>query len=87
MPLVEAGGLSFRNATNENVRDGTFPLGRFLFLYINRKPGMPLDPMIREFCRFVFSREGQEIVIEDGYIPVPPEIASEELAKIEPAGS
>ncbi len=48
---------------------------------------MSLDPMIREFFRFVFSREGQEIVIEDGYIPVPPEIASEELAKIETAGS
>ncbi len=44
---------------------------------------MSLDPMIREFFRFVFSREGQEIVIEDGYIPVPPEIASEELAKID----
>ena len=83
VPLAEVEGLPFRDATYENVLDGTYPLGRFLFLYINRRPGMPLDPMIREFCRFVFSREGQEIVIKDGYIPVPPEIASEELAKID----
>ena len=58
------------------------PWGGYLYLYINRHPGKPPDPMIREFCRFVFSREGQEIVVKDGYMPVPLEILREELAKI-----
>ena len=86
VPLAGEEG-PFREATYENVLDGTYPLGRYLFLYINRRPGEPLDPVIREFCRFVFSREGQEIVVKDGYMPVPLEILREELAKIETAGS
>ena len=72
VPLAEEEGPPFRDATYENVLDGTYPLGRYLFLYINRRPGKPLDPMIREFFRFVFSREGQKIVVKDGYMPVPP---------------
>ncbi len=86
VPLAGEEG-PFREATYENVLDGTYPLGRYLFLYINRRPGEPLDPMIREFCRFVFSREGQEIVVKDGYMPIPLEVLLEELAKIETAGS
>ena len=85
VPLAQAAGQPFHDATLENVLDGSYPLGRFLFLYINREPGKPLDPMIREFCRFVFSKEGQEIVIKDGYLPVPFEVVKEELAKLAPA--
>jgi len=86
VPLAENEGEAFHEATLENVLSGTYPLGRFLFLYVNKAPGQPLDPMIREFCRFVFSKEGQEIVIKDGYMPVPYEVVAEELAKLD-AGS
>ena len=82
VPLAGEEGPPFRYGTYENVLDGAYPLGRYLYLYINRRPGQPLDPMIREFCRFVFSREGQEIVVKDGYMPVPLETLREELAKI-----
>ena len=82
VPLAEGQGTPFRDATLANVLDGSYPLGRFLFLYVNKAPGKPLDPMIREFLRFVFYREGQEIVIKDGYMPVPYDVVVEELAVI-----
>ena len=74
--------MPFENASLENVLDGSYPLGRFLYLYVNKTPGEPMDPLVREFARFVFSREGQEIVIKDGYMPVPFEVVVEELAML-----
>ena len=69
-------------ATPEHVYDGTYPLARFLFVYINRDPDKPADPLVREFVTFIFSKEGQEVVIKDGYLPVPAAVAQEEIAKI-----
>ena len=86
VPLADDPTDGFKDASMENVLDGTYPLGRFLYLYINKTPGKPLDPMVREFCRYIFSKEGQEIVIKDGYMPVPFEVVEEELAKLEAAG-
>lgn len=82
VPLAEAEEMPFVNASLANVLDGSYPLGRFLYLYVNKTPGEPLDPLVREFARFVFSREGQEIVIKDGYMPVPFEVVVEELAML-----
>ena len=82
VPLAEAEERPFVDASLANVLDGSYPLGRFLYLYVNKTPGEPLDPLVREFARFVFSREGQEIVIKDGYMPVPFEVVVEELAML-----
>ncbi|MGH7596565.1 MAG: phosphate-binding protein, partial [bacterium] len=43
----------------------------------------PLDPLVREFCKFVLSQEGQQVVIKDGYLPIPAKVAMEELKKLE----
>lgn len=69
------------NATN--VYNGTYPLARFLLLYINKDPQKPLDPLVREFVKFVLSKEGQEVVIKDGYMPLPATVIAEELKKIQ----
>ena len=61
---------------------GTYPLARFLYIYVNHKPGTELDPLRREFIRFVFSKQGQQTVVKDGYFPVTAKIATEELAKL-----
>jgi len=82
VPLAAKDGKPFSEGTLDNVLNGSYPLGRFLYLYINKSPGKPLDPMVREFCKFIFSKEGQEIVIKDGYMPVPYEVVVEELAKL-----
>lgn len=82
VPLTKKEGGEFREGTLANVLDGSYPLGRFLYLYINKAPGKELDPMVREFCKYIFSKQGQEIVIKDGYMPVPYEVVQAELAKL-----
>jgi phosphate transport system substrate-binding protein len=81
--LARKEGQPFQEGTLENVLNGSYPLGRFLYIYINKAPGKPLDPLVREFCKFIFSRQGQEIVVKDGYMPVPFEVVQAELAKLE----
>ncbi|HEX5132780.1 MAG TPA: PstS family phosphate ABC transporter substrate-binding protein, partial [Candidatus Krumholzibacteria bacterium] len=69
-------------ATAEFAYTGKYPLARFLYIYVNQKPGAQLDPLRGEFVRFIFSKEGQASVIKDGYFPVNAKIAGEELARI-----
>jgi len=69
-------------ATADYAYTGTYPLARFLYMYVNHQPGSPLDPLRREFIRFVFSKEGQQSVLKDGYYPVTSRIANEELARL-----
>ena len=83
VPLALETGEPFREGTIENVIDGSYPLGRFLYLYINKAPNKPLDPLVREFCKFIFSKEGQKIVVKDGYMPVPYQVVKEELEKLQ----
>jgi phosphate transport system substrate-binding protein len=61
----------------ENCLSGEYPLARFLYIYVNRKPGEPLDKLTEEFLRFVLSKEGQEVVIKDGYFPLPKALVEE----------
>jgi phosphate transport system substrate-binding protein len=68
--------------TAENVYKQKYPLFRFLNLYVNVKPGAELDPLRREFIRFVFSRQGQQAVVKDGYYPIPASLAARELEKL-----
>ncbi len=81
VPLVKKGN-SYKEAVIENVLDGSYPLARFLYVYINKKPGKPLDPLILEFVKYILSKEGQGVVIKDGYIPLPASVIEEELGKI-----
>ena len=62
---------------------GKYPLARFLYVYVNRAPGKPLDPLVREFLKLVLSREGQEVVVKDGYLPLTAAIVSEERKKLD----
>jgi len=81
--LAEKDGGEYSGGNYEDVKSGKYPLNRFLYLYINKAPGKPLDPLVKEFCRLMFSKEGQEVVLKDGYLPLPAEIAKQELAKLE----
>jgi phosphate transport system substrate-binding protein len=55
----------------ENCVKNRYPITRFLYVYVNKKPGEQLDPLVHEFVRFVLAKQGQEIVIKDGYFPLP----------------
>jgi phosphate transport system substrate-binding protein len=66
-----------------NVTSGKYPLSRFLYLYVNKAPGKPLDPLVKEYLKLILSKEGQEVVVKDGYLPLPANLVKEELAKLE----
>ncbi len=82
VPLTEREGGRCVEATADNAYSGTYPLARFLYVYVNKAPGKPLEPLVRVFVRLIFSREGQEAVVKDGYFPVPASIAKEELNRV-----
>jgi phosphate transport system substrate-binding protein len=82
VPLTEKEGGKCVEASADNAYGGTYPLARFLYVYINKAPGKALDPLVREFARVMFSREGQEAVVKDGYFPIPAAVAKEELNKV-----
>jgi phosphate transport system substrate-binding protein len=66
----------------ENALSGKYPLSRFLYVYVNKKPGEPLGKLESEFVRFMLSKQGQEIVIKDGYYPLPATAISEDMATL-----
>ena len=83
-PLAAKAGEPFLPPTVENVYSHRYPLSRFVYIFVNRPPGKPLQPKVREFLRAVLSREGQEVVAREGvYIPLTPEVVKEELARLE----
>jgi len=83
IPLSEKAGGACVDATAANAYAGKYPLARFLYVYINRAPGKPLDPLTSEFMKFVVAKQGQEVVIKDGFFPILDSIAKEELRKIQ----
>jgi len=79
VPLAKE-GTDFVPADADSVTE--YPLARFLYVYVNYKPGSDLDPLRREYIKLIFSKQGQEIVVKDGYLPVPYPIAKADLAKV-----
>lgn len=65
-----------------SAASGMYPLARFLYVYMKHEPGAKLDALGEAFVRFLFSREGQEIVAKDGEYPVTAAIARDELGKL-----
>jgi phosphate transport system substrate-binding protein len=65
-----------------NVYAGKYPLSRFLYIYVNKAPDKPIGPLVKEFLAFVLSKDGQEIVIKDGYLPLLGQHVAEELPKL-----
>lgn len=83
LPLTREPGGEFIEATPDNASTGKYPLGRFLYVYINKAPNDPPSPLVKEFIKMVLSKTGQLVVVKDGYIPLPAKVAAGELAKIE----
>ena len=83
VPLARADGEPFIQANAENAISGRYPLARFLYVYINRKPNQALPPLEREFLKMVLSRQGQEVVVKDGYIPLPASVVAKVRGQLE----
>ena len=82
LALSKTDGGDCAQATPDNAVAGKYPLSRFLFVYVNKAPNKPLPPLEGEFIKLVLSKAGQQVVVKDGYIPLPASAAAEQLAKI-----
>jgi len=82
LPLAAEEGAPFVAASPANASSGEYPLSRFLYVYVNVPPGGEMSPLEREFLTMVLSRQGQAVVVKDGYIPLPAAVAARELARI-----
>ncbi|MFP4348066.1 MAG: PstS family phosphate ABC transporter substrate-binding protein [Thermodesulfobacteriota bacterium] len=82
VPLAPREGQPYVGAVAENAYTGEYPLSRFLYLYVNYKPGSQLDPLRREFIKYIFSKQGQSDVVKDGYYPLPAALCREALQDV-----
>ncbi len=83
VPLSKKTGEAGIEATAENAIAGDYPLSRYLYVYVNKEPNKPLAPLEREFLKLVLSKAGQEVVVKDGYIPMPAAVVEKILAKMD----
>lgn len=82
VPLAVESGDDYVEASPENAYTGDYPLARPLLLTVNYKPGSKLDPLRAEFIKYIFSKQGQEDVIKDGYYPIPASVAAGALEQV-----
>ena len=82
VPLADTDNGPFSDGAYADVQSGKYPLWRFLYIYVNKAPGKPLDPLVAEFVKLIYSKEGQEVVVKDGYMPLSAAQAQAELAKL-----
>ena len=66
-------------ATQQNAESFKYPISRYLYIYINANPSSGPDPLVKEFIRFVLSKQGQQATAKDGYFPLPAKKAAEFL--------
>lgn len=82
VPIAPEAGAAAVVPSAEAAYAGDYSLARFLYLSLNRAPNTALDPLRREFLRYVLSAEGQAEVRKDGYLPVTAEVARQALADV-----
>ncbi len=81
VPLSKKGGEAF-DANEANALAGKFPLARFFYVYVNKAPNKPLSPLDAEFVKLVLSKQGQEVVVKDGYIPLPSKVVEKTIKEL-----
>ncbi|MBF0355943.1 MAG: phosphate ABC transporter substrate-binding protein [Alphaproteobacteria bacterium] len=82
VPISKKPGEKCYDANAEGAYSGNYPIARFLYVYLNKNPNQAMDPLRGEFVRYVFSKQGQTVVLKDGFFPVTKAIADEDLGKL-----
>ena len=77
LPISAKDGGDLIEPSYENCLNHTYPLWRYLYVYVNKAPSKDMDKLTSEFITYVLSKQGQEITIKDGYYPLPASVASE----------
>ncbi len=79
LALSDKKGGKVEAANYKNVLSGKYPLSRMLYVYVAKKPGQPLPKVVEEFLRYALSKEGQEVVVKDGYDPLTAKLVEDQL--------
>lgn len=82
VPLAKKSGDSFVEATPMKAVSGEYPLSRFLWVYVNKAPNKSPEPIAAEFLKMVLSKQGQEVVVKDGYIPLPASVVEKYMKSL-----
>lgn len=82
IPLSKKDGEPFVEANAANALDKSYPLSRVLYVYVNKRPNQPLPPLEREFFKMVLSKQGQEVVVKDGFVPMPAAMVNKALSDL-----
>ncbi|WP_222926952.1 PstS family phosphate ABC transporter substrate-binding protein [Sphingomonas gilva] len=81
--IAPRGSTNYVAPSRATFQDRSYPLARKIYIYFDRPPGKALEPKLKEFLRFVLSREGQRLVGEGGYLPLPAQFAGEQRASLD----
>ncbi len=81
--IATKGSATFAEPSAENVYNKSYPLWRYLYIYVNKAPNKPADPLVAEFVKFIQSRQGQEVNVKDGFLPLPATTAKAEANKVD----
>jgi phosphate transport system substrate-binding protein len=82
LPLSEKKGAPAEAANYQNVLSGKYPLARMLYIYVAKKPGEPMPKVVEEFLKYALSKEGQQVVVKDGYDPLTAKMVSQQLKNL-----
>ncbi|TCS97651.1 phosphate ABC transporter substrate-binding protein (PhoT family) [Tepidimonas ignava] len=82
LPLSKKKGQPFVEPDPKHAVDGSYPLARILYVYVNKKPNQPLPPLEREFFKMVLSQQGQMVVVKDGFVPLPATLAKKAVDEL-----
>ncbi|OLQ75868.1 phosphate ABC transporter substrate-binding protein [Photobacterium proteolyticum] len=82
IPVAREEGGEYVEASIENSLNGSYPLARYLYIYVNKHPNKPMPQLEAEFIKFILSRFGQDMVEKDGYVPLSAAIVSADLAQL-----
>lgn len=82
--VAPRGTRNFIQPNRKSVQDMSYPLSRSLYFLFKRGPGEPIDPKVKEFVKYILSREGQQALVREGdYLPLPANVVREQLGKLE----
>ena len=70
VPLAATPGDTCYDHSPASTYSGSYPLARYLYVYLNKAPNKPLDPPLLEFIKYILSRDGQMETIKSGFYPI-----------------
>ena len=84
LPLADKEDMPFITPDTTSVMDGSYPLRRLLYFYVDKSPHVALQPVLRQFLAFANSREGQQSVVKVALYPLPIKQVQQNLAALTP---